>query len=103
MLNPLGEAIKDRTFSSEFSRKSSPLTASSGEVNESVEDWTVWYSWTTWFLASFLDDELGLDSFPECVWNSPDGVLLVDGCLMNLGGTHTSSLTCESAFRIGSK
>ena len=94
MLNPFGEAIKDRTFSSEFSREGNPLTTSSGEVNESVEDWTVWHAWATWFLTSFLDDQFGLDSFPECIWDGSDGVLLVDGFLMDLGGTHTSSLTC---------
>lgn len=67
MFNPFFEAIKSCTFRSEFFWESGPLAASAGEVDDAVEDGSVWLTWTTWFLSGFVDDEFWFDALPEFI------------------------------------
>jgi hypothetical protein len=103
VLNPFTKSVECGAFLGKFFWESGPLCSGAGHVDDAVKDGSVWVSWTTRFFAGFVDEEFGLDALPEVVWDGPDGGLLVDLGLVDLGGAHAFSLASLSTFRIGPK
>lgn len=67
MLDPGFEALMDRGFGAVMGGKLAPLTASSGQPDQPVEDGAGVPWGTPAFLAKFLDDQQRCEATPQVV------------------------------------